>query len=307
MTKNTVLNYGVFYTLIIMISCSTNKSSEQMTFDIEGHRGCRGLYPENTIPAFKKALELGVSTLEMDLVISKDKKVVVSHEPFFRSGLSLTPEGDTISKEDQLSHNIYNMLYDEVRSYDVGSIPDPKHPHRVNISVSKPLFEEVIKMTKSYCEKHGKSMPDFNIEIKRHPDYDHKFHPDAEEFVQLVLNEVDRLDIFQHTIIQSFDLESLQLTKEKAPSIRTALLIENEKSPIENLNALGFIPDIYSSYFELVDDELINLCRKKGILVIPWTVNTEEDINNMLKIGVDGIISDYPDRLIKLYNQHANN
>lgn len=295
--------------LIAISSCDSMKKTESMSnksFDIEGHRGCRGLFPENTIPAFIKALSLRVNTLEMDLVITEDNKVVVSHEPIFRAGLSIDPQGVPIIKEDQLNHNIYKMPYARVKLYDVGSLPDPNHPDRENMAVNKPLFSDVVKSAKSYCKENKMDLPDFNIEIKRDPKHDGEFHPSVNEYVDLVLEQVDILGIADQTIIQSFDIESLQVTKKKAPHLRTALLIENEDSPEANLAKLGFTPDIYSSYFKLVDEHLINLCKSKNIAVIPWTVNQEEDINNMLSIGVDGIISDYPDRVIKLYNLYAN-
>ena len=108
------------------------------------------------------------------------------------------------------------------------------------------------------------------------------------------------LDIFDKTIIQSFDLESLRLVKSKEPRIRTALLIENMDSIADNINKLGYKPDIYSCYFKLLKKEDIEFCRSKDILVIPWTVNENKDIRAMLDLGVDGIISDYPDRVLQI-------
>lgn len=276
------------------------------TFDIEGHRGCRGLMPENTIPAFMKAMELGVNTLEMDLIISKDKKVVVSHEPYFKAATNLDPQGNRIPKEKELEHNMYQMTYDSIKMYDVGSLPDTNHINRANLSTYRPLFSEVVEQVKSYCLKHDLELPDFNIEIKRVPKYDSIYHPDGEEFSSLVLDQVKSLDIEKHTIIQSFDMESLQIVKRKAPNLRLALLIENNDSPQQNVQKLGFTPEIYSSYFKLLDQNVIDFCKSEGILVIPWTVNENQDIEAMLKIGVDGIISDYPDRVIEIYNKYAD-
>ncbi len=270
------------------------------TFDIEGHRGCRGLYPENTLPAFQKALELQVNTLELDLAVSADKQLVVSHEPYFRSGLSIDPDGNPVTKEDELNHNIYKMDYETVMKYDVGSLSDERYPERENLRTFKPLFTDVVNKAQHYAFTFQVEEPDYNIEIKRNPEYDEKFHPTGMEFASLVLDKVKELNIQNNTIIQSFDIESLQIVKAKNPDIRLALLIENQKSVADNITALGFKPDIYSCYFKLLKAEDITYCHNKGIKVIPWTVNEISDMQAMVDLGVDGLISDYPDRAISL-------
>lgn len=269
-------------------------------FDVQGHRGCRGLMPENTLPAFQKALDLQVNTLELDLAVNKDKELIVTHEPYFRSGLSKAPDGTPITKEDELNHKIYEMTYDQIKSYDVGSLPDPKHPERENIRTYKPLFGQVVRKAQNFAFTNQVDMPDLNIEIKRHPKGDHIFHPGAEEFVNIVLKEIEEYQILSNTVIQSFDPESLRIVKAKEPNVRIALLVENEEGIKENLTKLGFTPDIYSCYYKLLDQSSIDYCHSKNIKVIPWTVNEVNDMKSMLALGVDGIITDYPDRLISL-------
>jgi glycerophosphoryl diester phosphodiesterase len=305
-------NWFIF--ILILASCDMNNQTKEKTvsesmsqFDIEGHRGCRGLMPENTLPAFQRALELGVNTLEMDLIISGDKQVVVSHEPYFRSGISQKPDGTPVTKEEELSLNMYKMNYDSIKMFDVGTLPDSNHLNRENIPAYRPLFSEVVELAMAYCAENKKPLPNFNIEIKRLPQYDGIFHPGGEEFVNLVIEQVEKHGISEQVIIQSFDPEALRITKAKAPELRIALLIENEDSPQQNVTDLGFTPDIYSSYYKMVDKELIQFCHSQDILVIPWTVNSEEDIRAMITIGVDGIISDYPDRVIEIIKTYANN
>ncbi len=270
------------------------------TIDVQGHRGCRGLMPENTVPAFLKALELGVTTLEMDLVISKDHQVIVSHEPFFRAPISMGPDGIPVSKEDEKNHNLYAMSYDTIAQYDMGLLEDPNHPARANISAPKPRLKDVVDAVRVYCEENNVKFPFFNMEIKREPEHDSIFHPDAGTFVDLVMNEVQNLGMMNFTTIQSFDLESLRLVRERYSGVPVALLIANQQSVEENISALGFKPEIYSCYFQLVNEALIEYCRSEKIRVIPWTVNEEEDIQRMIDLEVDGIISDYPDRVLKL-------
>ena len=290
----------LFVLVILLIMACQSDSNNLEDFDVQGHRGCRGLMPENTLPAFQKALELDVNTLELDLAISKDSQLVVSHEPFFRSGLSIDPQGNPISEEDQLNHNIFQMDYDSIKQYDVGSLADDNYPERENIKTFKPLFREVYNKARHYAFIMKSKMPDFNIEIKRMPEYDGIFHPSGKTFADLVIDEIERLEIVKFSIIQSFDPESLRFVKARRPDIRTALLIENDRSVEENISELGFKPDIYSCYFKLLDEESIKYCREREIKVIPWTVNETEDMKALIDMGVDGIITDYPDRLIPL-------
>ncbi len=287
-------------TTLTMCQKKAPEASVEKVFDVQGHRGCRGLFPENTLPAFMKALELNVNTLELDLAVSKDKVLVVSHEPYFRAGLSIAPDGVAVTEEDQLNHNIYEMDYEEVKTYDVGSLMDSKHPLRENLKTFKPDLHTVINQARSFAHSYQRPVPDFNIEIKRNPKYDNIYHPGVEEFVNLTLAAVREGGIHQETVIQSFDLESLRLVKSKDPQIRTALLIENEKGADANIKELGFKPDIYSCYFKLLTKEEVELCHSIGVKVIPWTVNSNEDIQAMVDLGVDGIISDYPDRVISI-------
>lgn len=280
-------------------------SSVKSDLDIQGHRGCRGLMPENTLPAFKKALELGVTTLEMDLVISKDHRVVVSHEPFFRAGIAIDPNGEVIAEGTEAQHNMYALTYDEIKTYELGTVPDTNHPNRADISTYKPLFAEVIAMTKKYCVEHNQELPYFNIEIKSKPSHDGEFHPNVNTFTDIVIGQVNAGGIADKTCIQSFDIRALQHTKSVAPELTTALLIENMESPQDNVEALGFTPDIYSCYYKLVDEHLLTYCKENDIKVIPWTVNTQADMKTMIEMGVDGVISDYPDLLIETYAAYA--
>lgn len=279
-----------------LLSCS---SSEQ-TFDSQGHRGCRGLLPENTIPGFKKALDLGVQTLELDCVISGDSKVVVSHEAYFNHEISTGPNGEEITEENDKELNLYSMTYDSIKAYDVGIKAHSRFPTQEKMAIGKPLLSDVIVESDQHAKETGRALPYYNIEIKRVKDYDGIYNPPVEEFVDLVLSVVYKHNIQDRTTIQSFDLESLQLTHDKNPDISTALLIQNMKSPAENIEELGYKPSIYSCYFKLLNEESMTYLKSENIKVIPWTVNTEKDISETIALGIDGIISDYPDRVNKV-------
>ncbi|MBX9782977.1 MAG: glycerophosphodiester phosphodiesterase [Chitinophagaceae bacterium] len=268
----------------------------QNTFDKQGHRGCRGLMPENTISAMLNALQLGVTTLEMDAVITKDKKVVLSHEPFFNHEITTRPDGSFVNEKEERSLNIYQMTYEETQKYDVGLKPHPRFPQQKKIAAHKPLLSDVIDSVRQYMTMTKRPFPYFNIETKSLPPTDGVFHPKPDEFVELLLGVIKEKELEEFVIIQSFDFRTLQYLHQKYPNIKTAMLIEDfDKRGIEKqMEALGFQPTIYSPHYSLVNEELITYCHERKIKVIPWTVNTKEEIERLKKMGVDGIISDYP-------------
>lgn len=273
-----------------------------LKLDVQGHRGCRGLLPENTIEAFTKAIEMGVTTLEMDLVITQDNEVLVSHEPFFSHEISTSPEGTVISKEEESNHNIYKMSYDQCKLYDVGSIRHSRFPEQQNLKTHKPRFVDVLEIIESKVSKERLKKPLYNVEIKRKTKWDNEFHPDVRTFTELVVKVVQNSGIKDRIVIQSFDIESLQIAKELDPNIELVLLIENTDSIEKNIEKLGFTPAIYSPYFVLITEATVQYCKDNNIRLIPWTVNEKSDMKNQIKLGVDGIISDYPDRLIEVVN-----
>lgn len=273
-------------------------SNSHSQIDVQGHRGCRGLFPENSIPAFQKALDLGVTTLELDLVISKDKKVVVSHDPFMNHEIALDVNGKTITEAEEKSFNLYEMTYDSIKKYDCGSKPHPKFPQQQKIKTYKPLLEEVLDL----AEKHSQKTILYNIEIKSLPAWDLVYTPKVEEFVALVLDIIKAKGIEQRVTLQSFDIRTLEEVKRKAPTMVASLLVDEFESITFKLKSLSFKPEIISPYYKLITKKRVKRLHKKELKVIPWTLNDEKDIKAMIDFKVDGIISDYPDRLIKILN-----
>lgn len=271
------------------------------TFDLEGHRGCRGLMPENTVPAFLKALDLGVNTLEMDVVISKDNQVVVSHEPYFNAAFSIDPEGKPVSKNEQKKLILYQMTYADIKRYDVGSNGNPAYPEQQKLKTYKPLLSEVIDQAEAY--RKAKNLPVFhyNIEIKSEPSEYYRSQPEPAAFCNLVQAIVKKQLPPERVVIQSFDFAILKQWKKEAvagkyPSVRLSALVENLRSPEKNLEELGFKPDVYSPHYRLLTKDKIARLHEQSIDVIPWTVNQRDDMIRLKKWGVDGLITDYPDR-----------
>ena len=305
MSKKFLLVRKIFLASLFLLSCSTSKkmagnslssSPNFPAFDKEGHRGCRGLMPENTIPAMLKALDIGVTTLEMDTHITKDNLVVLSHDPYFNHDITTKPDGTYINAGEEKNYVLYKMDYAEIQKFDVGLKPYPKFPHQQKLAVHKPLLSDLIDSVKTYCVAQKRSLPFYNIETKSLAVTDNIYHPLPEEFVRLLMNVIESKKIAERVIIQSFDIRTLQIIHQKYPSIKTALLIEGfDKRDLEiQLKELGFIPTIYSPEYSLVDNALLKQCHQQNIKVIPWTVDDKENIERLKKLGVDGIISDYP-------------
>jgi glycerophosphoryl diester phosphodiesterase len=267
---------------------------------VQGHRGARGLYPENTLPAFIEAVRLGVDTLEMDVVISQDKQVVVSHEAWMNADFCSGPDGLQLKKETEHKYNLYKMPYAEIVKFDCGKRGNSEFPMQKALPAHKPLLSEVITQVEIYVRNNKLPQIGYNIEIKSDPKDDGIYHPDPGTFTDLVLAEIKEHDFLPRIILQSFDVRILQELKKKNPAIVISLLVENTDGLILNLQRLGFQPDIYAPEFILVDEELVKALHAKDIKLIPWTVNETADMKKLIAIGVDGIITDYPDKLINL-------
>jgi glycerophosphoryl diester phosphodiesterase len=281
------------------ITFSGNSLYPQLpAFDLEGHRGARGLFAENTVPGMLKALELGVTTLEMDVHISNDNKVLLSHDPFINPEHELLPHGKELNPEDWQKYILYQMEYAEIKAFDVGSKPYKRFPEQQLMKVHKPLLAEVVDAVQSYLIQQALPQVFYNIETKSLPEFDGLHHPSPDEFIELLVAVLIEKNVLPYTIIQSFDVRTLQVLHQKYPDVRTSLLVENADGFESNLDALGFTPTIYSPDHKLVDLELIRKAHAQGIKVIPWTVNTLNEMQVLKHMGVDGLISDYPN----LYN-----
>lgn len=275
--------------------------AQSMNFEIQGHRGSRGLMPENTIPAFKKAIDLGVHTLELDVVISKDKKVVVSHDPFFNPNCTTDPSGNFITKETQ--GNLYQLTYEEIEKYDVGLRGNKDYPEQFKMAVYKPLLEDMIHESEKYAREKGVKPLKYNIEIKSEEKEYGISQPSVEEFSDLVYKVIIKQIPPERVTLQSFDFNVLkfwhkQIEEKKYKAIALSALIEPfDNNDIQfNLNKLGFKPEIWSPYFAQATEKRVKELHELGIKVIPWTVNRREDMEKVKAVGCDGLITDYPDR-----------
>lgn len=289
----------VFFLCIV---CSAQVAAQMKTFEIQGHRGARGLAPENTIPAFIRAIDEGVHTLELDVVISKDGKVVVSHEPYFNPPISTFPNGEAVLLDTET--NTYKLNYREIKKYDVGKRGNPAFPEQQKIAAYKPLLKEVIKTAENYAKQKGLPPLQYNIELKSLSEEYNISQPEPKEFSDLVVKIIAKHLPAERVTIQSFDFEILkywhnQIKNENYPKVSLSALIEpDDNNDVEyNLSKLGFVPDIWSPYFKMLTAEIVSELHTKDVRVIPWTVNEISDMKYVKAIGCDGLITDYPNRI----------
>ena len=266
--------------------------------EVQGHRGDRGSFPENTIPAFQSAVKKGVDVVELDVVVSKDNKVVVSHEPYMSARYMLSPSGDTIRAEKERSYNIYKMTYDSIRKFDAGSKGNSSFPDQVKMETYKPLLSEALDSVENFIARKSLKPVRYNVELKSKESQYGIYQPHPQEFVALVMQVLKESEIKENVNIQSFDVNILNELHKNYPEIEVAYLVSSE-GVAQNLSMLNFKPDIYSPNYSLVkNDAFVDSVKAKGMRLIPWTVNEKEAIQKMIDLQVDGIITDYPERVL---------
>ena len=213
------------------------------------------------------------------------------------AAICLDSTGTAITEKNEKKYNIYQMTYDEVKLFDCGSKGNEKFPEQQKMRVAKPLLGDVIAAVETQIKNLNSYEVDYNVEIKSQDEK--KFQPSIEEYSDLVYNLVNEYIPTDRLVIQSFDFRVLQYWHKKYPDIRLAALVENTKSIDANLKELGFKPSVYSPYFKLINKEKVHHLHQEKIRVIPWTVNEVSDMLSLKGMGVDGIITDYPDRARK--------
>jgi glycerophosphoryl diester phosphodiesterase len=282
-------------------------------FDLQGHRGARGLLPENTIPSFRKALEIGVDTIECDMAVTKDDVVVIHHDLWLNPDITRGPDGKWLESRGPA---IRDLTFEELQRYDVGRIkPGTKYagefPDQVPVDGTRiPRLADLFDLVK----QSGNAKVGFDCETKLSP-----LEPGAtlppEAFARRVIAEIRQHGMAARTMVQSFDWRTLQVIQKEAPEIRTMYL--TSPRTIARVDATtpspwlaGFWPDTHGSVPRAVKaaggkiwapnqayltPDLLAQARSLGLTVIPWTVNDPAMMDKLLGMGVDGIISDRPD------------
>jgi glycerophosphoryl diester phosphodiesterase len=262
--------------------------------------------PENTLPAFEMALELGVTTLELDVVLSAEMNLIVSHEPWINHELCSMPDGELILKEDSRMHNIFLMSDHEVQTYPCGSIPHPQFPEQKQLASFKPTLAETVAFAAKYCEERGRTMPEFNIEVKSRPDWDGIFHPAPDQYTTAIIESLGKMTAIGEMTLQSFDSRILNALNEKANELKLVFLADEPASSVgDYLKDLNFEPFGISPHYSLITPNLVSSCKDRMLALSTWTVNEVSDMNKLLDLGVRNLISDYPDRGRKVIEERG--
>jgi len=289
--------------VILITGISLNASAQIAqfpAFSAEAHRGGRGLWPENTIIAMQNVMKIdGITTLEMDTHITKDGKVVVTHDDYLSPGFMLTASGEDIPATDAKKYPIYQMDYKDLKAFDLGTKPLAGFPRQQKIKTYIPLLEELIDAVQKDIKANKRKQVFYNIETKCDIAGDGITNPEPAVFVKKLMDVIEKKKIMPYVVIQSFDKRTIQILHEKYPNVKTSFLVANKKTYQENITDLGYKPFILSPVWQMVNDEMIKKAHADGVKVIPWTVNKVEDMNALRALGVDGIISDYPDLLVQ--------
>lgn len=298
--------------------------------EVQGHRGARGLLPENTIPAFAKAIELGVDVLEMDTVITQDGVVAIGHDPCLNADLARRARDAWLAPAQTKGPCVRNLTYTALQEFDVGRIRSEsdyakRFPAQTPLDgTTMPRLADVIAMAKKSANPRVR----FNIETKLSPfQRDETLAPEA--YVDTLMAEIAKQGVMGRVTIQSFDWRTLKIVQQKYPRVPTVYL-SAQQSFLDNINAngregsawtaglnakdfAGSVPRmvkaaggaIWSPYFGDLDETKLNEARALGLKVIVWTVNNAKDIERMLNLKVDGIITDYPDRVGKMMRERG--
>lgn len=272
---------------------------------VYGHRGARGVFPENTLQGFLYATTLGLSGIELDVVISKDNKVVVSHEPWMNPKTCTKPNFSKVSFLRR--KNLYRMNYADIKLYDCGLRGNPGFPEQKKTPAYKPLLAEVLQQVEDALNKtHNTPKPIYIIEIKSKWITDNELHPPPEEFVQLVLNEIKPFGIDKRILIQSFDMRPLNIIHKNTPGIMLGMLVRSPRFIGRRMKNLSFIPHTCGTYYKLTSERWVKRIHALGMKSLVWTVNEKSDMLQYIKMGVDGIITDYPEIALEAAKEFKN-
>lgn len=269
--------------------------------DVQAHRGGAGLAPENTKTSMKNAMDLGCNTLELDLQISADSLVVVSHDNYFHPRLAIRPDGSPVLKGEEKEY-LFSMPYDSIAKYEVGLRSNDVWPEKLLVHETKPLLKDLIEFCESYAVTHRLSLPRYNIEIKsREGKGEGKDWPEYHEFVDLCMQELLSLKLGDRLVVQCFDVRALNYMNKAYPGVILSYLTDSDQPDFDEfMSLLDFTPDWLSPEKSVVSREMVDRCHKDGMKIVPWTEDSIEGMRRLMDLGCDAIITNYPDRLLSL-------
>ncbi|TNJ39018.1 glycerophosphodiester phosphodiesterase [Chlorobaculum thiosulfatiphilum] len=261
-----------------------------MAFEIQAHRGARAFYPENTLQAFCKAVDLGCRVIELDLNVSRDLRVVVSHDPW----VNLLLAGEASRR------SLYSMSYEEIAQFDCGE-PSPDFPLQQRVRAVRPELHEVFSALEAHLRRAGRPGEMIcNLEVKSWPELDGTAHPPPGEYAALVTRQIAASGFERRVRLQSFDARIIAEAKRLMPALSYGLLVEERSAFDVFPERPGFVPEYVNPRCDLVDEALVAWLHGLGAKVVAWTVNRPEEMLRMKRFGADGIITDHPEIALHL-------
>jgi glycerophosphoryl diester phosphodiesterase len=274
---------------LLMSTLATAPTNQPI--EVQGHRGARSVFPENTIAAFDYALSIGVDVIELDVGVSKDDRLVVAHDPLINPELCLDPSGGRVQGKIPLR----GLTLAEIKRYDCGTLPHPRFPKQKKMKAEMPSLEEVFDLVIGSKHPAAKTVR-LNIETKSVPSHP-ELAPPPDVFARLVVDAIDRRHFGDRVVVQAFDHRVLRSVKKIAPKITTATL-SGDVFPDYVGMAKSAGVRIVSPNLLWLDSDSVAEIHRAGLRVIPWTANTEDEWSMLIGFGVDGIITDDPEALI---------
>ena len=293
--------------VLALAACGPKKAPQYVT-DVQAHRGGMGLYPEESLAAMLNAVDLGVNTLEMDLCVTADKEVILSHDKYFHHRYATRPDGTPVMAGEPKVY-LWTLPYEEILKWDVGTKSNPDWPEKVCQPAVKQRAAEVIDAVEAYCKEKGLPPVCYNIEIKSDPDYDDGVEgrdwPEYHEFTDLCMQMLEARGLGDRLIIQCFDERTLNYINKKYPGHILAYLVEGwETDYDEFMSKLEFKPEWLSPPYQLVDQAMVDRAHADGMKMVVWTVDDKDEMRRLIGLGVEGIISNYPDRLLEVVKEY---
>lgn len=254
--------------------------------EIYGHRGFRGKYPENSLIGFQKAIELGITGIELDVVVNKNKELVISHEHFFQKEFCFDSLGKEIQKEKE--NIIYKLTQEQISKFDCGSKYHAAFPNQLKIKTTKPLFQDFINTT-------NLQNVILLFEVKSNPKEYGISQPEPKEYCEIILNELKNYPFKTNVRIMSFDNQILEELHKLDSTFPLIYLTYLPKSPTYFLKELSFTPFALGMFYPTINKRKVEKLHKVNVKLFAWTVNSTSYLEKFQKIEVDGVITDFPD------------
>ena len=276
--------------------------------DVQAHRGGMGLFPEESLEAMLNAVDLGVNTLEMDLCVTQDKKVILSHDKYFSHRFTTRPDGTPVMEGEPREY-FWHMPYDSVARYDVGLRQNPDMPEQKTVATPKRLLADVVAAVEAYTKARGLSPMHYNIEIKCDPDQaggiEGRDWPEYHEVLDICIAALDALNLGDRLIIQTFDTRSLNYINERYPGHRLSYLIGGGSGTYEQImSRLNFTPEWFSPAWTIMDQSMVDRAHADGMKIVTWTVDEKEQMRRVIDMGVEAVISNYPNCLLEVVAEY---